>query len=127
MFLEDQNAPDLYQKVDGMSADELDALPQGAVQLDRDGKILQYNATEARLAKMTKASVVGKNFFTEVAPCTDVKEFCGRFLEGVRRKELHETFRYHFSFKVDPVDVSVTLFYSGRTDTVWVFIRRLEE
>ncbi len=127
MALEDPNVSDLYSKIEGMSAEELDALPQGAIQLDRDGKILQYNATESRLANMSKASVIGKNFFTEVAPCTDVKEFRGRFLEGVRRKEIHETFRYHFSFKVDPVDVSVTLFYSVRTDTVWVFIRRLEE
>jgi photoactive yellow protein len=127
MSLVDHNIPELYQKIDSMSSKELDALPLGTIQLDRDGEILQYNASEEKLAHTTKAKVIGKNFFTEVAPCTDVQAFRGRFLEGVRKKDLHETFRYHFSFKINPVDVSVTLYYSGRTDTVWVFVRKLEE
>ena len=127
MDLKDQYSADLYQRIDSMNPAELDALPQGAIQLDRDGKILQYNASEERLANTKKANVVGKNFFTDVAPCTDVQAFHGRFRDGVRRKELHATFRYHFPFKKNPADVAVTLFYSIRTETVWVFVRKLEE
>ena len=123
----DQNSPELYQKIDSMSPAELDTLPQGTIQLDRDGKILQYNASEERLANIQRANVIGKNFFTEVAPCTDVQAFHGRFREGIRKKVLHETFRYHFSFRKNPTDVSVTLFYSSRSETVWVFIRKLDD
>jgi photoactive yellow protein len=115
----------LYQKIDTMKPKELDELPQGAIQLDVSGKILKYNLYEQRLANVKPEKAVGRNFFTELAPCTDVKEFHGRFIEGVKKKELHETFRYHFSFATDPTDVSITLHYSATTNTVWVFVRKL--
>lgn len=128
MTASEMNATDdqhLYKKIDTMSPKELDALPQGAIQLDPSGKVLQYNLYEQRLANLTPEAVLGRNFFTDVAPCTDVKEFHGRFLDGVKQKNLHETFRYHFSFKKNPTDVSITLHYSASTNTVWVFVRKL--
>ncbi len=110
-------------QADEMPEEELDRLPFGAIQLDTTGKILKYNNYESRLAGEEKNTAVGKNFFTEVAPCTNVKEFYGRFKAGVEKKDLHEKFRYHFSFKKNPVDVTVTLFYSDVTKSVWVFVR----
>ncbi|HTU40579.1 MAG TPA: PAS domain-containing protein [Candidatus Aquilonibacter sp.] len=119
-------APELFQKIDSMNEQELDALPQGVIQLDAEGKVLKYNAYEARIAGLTKEKVVGLNFFKQVAPCTDVKEFYGRFREGVAARKLHSKFRYHFSFKRNPLDVTVTLFYSSRDNTVWVFVQPIE-
>jgi photoactive yellow protein len=49
-----------------------------------------------------------KQFFSEIAPCTNVKAFHACFLAGVAKKALHAKFRYHFSFKKSPRDVSVT-------------------
>ena len=109
--------------IDTLSPTELDALPFGAIQLDQAGKILQYNVYESELAGIDKPKAIGKNFFTEIAPCTDVKEFRGHFTEGVAAKKLHVKFRYHFSFKKNPRDVTVTLYYSPMTDSTWVFIR----
>jgi len=122
--VEDSNI--LFQKIDTMKESELDALPLGAIQLDAQGNILQYNVFESRLANVPKNMAIGKNFFREVAPCTDVKEFYGHFKKGVAAKKLHEKFRYHFSFKKNPRDVVITLFYSSMTQTVWVFVRPLE-
>jgi photoactive yellow protein len=119
-------APSIYQNIDSMSQKELDALPHGAIQLDAQGKILQYNAFEERLAGLTKEQVVGKNVFKQVAPCTDVQKFYGRFRDGVAAGKLHCKFRYHFAFEHNPVDVTVTLFYSDRDKTVWVFVQPLE-
>lgn len=117
----------LYQRVDHLTSQELDALPHGAIQLDPAGKVLKFNAYESRLANMKVEDVVGKNFFTQVAPCTNVKEFHGRFVEGVAKKELHAKFRYHFAFKQNPRNVLVTLFYSSVTDSVWVFVRPVSD
>ena len=108
---------------DGMREEELDNLPFGAIQLDTDGKILKYNSYESRLAGVKKENAIGKNFFTDVAPCTNVQGFYGRFKDGVEKKTLHEKFRYHFAFKNNPVDVTVTLFYSDITKSIWVFVR----
>lgn len=111
------------ESIDRMSEEELDGLPFGAIRLDREGKILSYNMTESKLTGRKKERVVGRNFFTDVAPCTNVQAFAGRFREGVEKRELHAIFPYRFDFEMAPRDVTVTLFYSKQTDTAWVFVR----
>ena len=115
----------LIQSIDSLTVAELDALPHGAIQLDASGIILQYNSFESELANVSQDAAIGKNFFKELAPCTDVQAFYGKFKEGVAAKELYARFQYHFSFKHQPRDVVVTMYYSGITHTVWVFIRPL--
>lgn len=113
----------LYRRIDSISARELDALPHGAIKLDKDGRVLRFNQYESRLSGLPADEVIGRNFFKEVAPCTDVQEFHGRFARGVRERRLHEKFRYHFAFKKQPRNVLVTLFYRDVDDSVWVFVQ----
>lgn len=83
-----------------LRADQLDALPYGLVVLDREGSVLQYNDTESRMARLPKDQVIGRNFFRDIAPCTRVKEFEGRFLHfasGASRATV-ETFDFVFRF-----------------------------
>lgn len=112
-----------FARIDHMRPEQLDALPFGAIQLDAEGRVKSYNLFEEKLANLSRDRVIGKHFFTEVAPCTDVKEFHGRFREGVARKQLHAKFRYHFSFKDRPRDVQITLYYSDITRSVWVLVQ----
>ncbi len=114
-----------FSTIDHMGPSELDDLPFGAIQLDADGRVKSYNLFEQKLANLSQDRVIGKHFFTQVAPCTDVKEFHGRFKEGVARKELHAKFRYHFAFKDKPRDVQITLYYSDITRSVWVLVQPL--
>jgi photoactive yellow protein len=119
----DANAVIERIQVKDLTEVELEQLPFGAIQLDTNGRILRYNGFESKLSGIHKNRALGKHFFTELAPCTNVKEFYGRFQEGVARKRMHEKFRYHFSFKKNPIDVTITLFYSDLTDSIWVFAR----
>lgn len=112
----------VLNRVEQMNSDELDELPFGMIQLDPTGKILKFNKTEAELARLNRRRQLGKNFFEEVAPCTKVKEFHGRFLEGVARKELYETFGFVFKFAHGPRNVAITLFYAQATQSVWVLV-----
>jgi photoactive yellow protein len=112
----------LLEAADGMTSGELDTLPYGMIQLDAHGRILKYNAVESRLASLPQEQAIGKQFFTEIAPCTKVQDFYGRFKEGVIRESLDTTFQFHFAFKQHPRDVTVRLFYSKRTRSVWVMI-----
>ena len=59
------------ESIDRMNEHELDTLPFGAIRLDRTGKILSYNATEARLTGRDPKRVIGRNFFTDVARRSD--------------------------------------------------------
>ena len=121
--LVDTDAADaLLASADEMTPAELDTLPYGMIQLDAAGRILKYNAVESRLASLPQEQAVGRQFFTEVAPCTKVQAFHGRFKEGVIRESLDATFQFHFAFKQQPRDVTVRLFYSRRTRSVWVMV-----
>ena len=111
------------QEVASLSEAKLDELPFGAIKLDRKSTILAFNTYEVKLTGRVASQVVGKNFFTEVAPCTNVQAFAGRYRTGVDQGELRVVFPYKFDFKMAPRDVTVTLFYSKNTQQGWVFVR----
>lgn len=115
-------ADELLRQVDELSSKDMDTLPFGMIQLDRTGRILKFNQTEANLARINRDRQIGKNFFDDVAPCTKVREFYGRFLQGLRERALYETFGFVFKFDHGWRNVAITLFYSGKTDSVWVLI-----
>jgi photoactive yellow protein len=115
------------EEIDRMNERELDQLPFGAIRLDKDGKVLSYNRTEANLTGRDPQRVIGRNFFTQVAPCTNVQTFAGRFREGVAKREMHAIFPYRFDFEMAPRNVTVTLFYSRQTESAWVFVRESTE
>lgn len=112
----------LLEQVEGLSAADLDALPCGLIKLDLTGKILTYNRAESELSGLRPGHVEGKNFFTEVAPCTKVKEFHGRFLDGVARGELNETFDFLFRFAHGDRHVAITLNYSPAIGAVFIVV-----
>ncbi len=114
------------EAVTSMTTVELDRLPFGAIKLDAQGNVLRYNAAESALTGRDPKKVAGKNFFTDVAPCTNVQRFAGRYRRGVEEGSLHEKFRYRFDFEMEPVDVLVTLFFDARSQSGWVFVRKLE-
>jgi photoactive yellow protein len=116
----------ILAKANSVSETELDSLPYGVIQLDPLGTVLRYNAFEAGLSGLKKQNVVGKNFFKQIALCTDLPQFHGRFRDGVAAGELHCTFRFHFAFKERPCDVTVTLFYNDRDKTVWMLVQPFE-
>jgi|JI9StandDraft_2_1071091.scaffolds.fasta_scaffold296315_2 photoactive yellow protein len=107
-------------------ADAVDGLPFGAIQLSADGVILGYNRYESALSGRSQKSALGKNFFTQVAPCTNVKEFAGRFHAGVKAGRLHTVFRFLFNFR-KPAWVTITLYLHKGTATAWVLVRREDE
>lgn len=113
---------DLFNRVDELGTRDLDGLPFGLIQLDRNGRILKFNQTEAQLARINRDRQIGLNFFDRVAPCTKVREFYGRFEEGLKNRSLYETFGFVFKFDHGWRNVAITLFYSEKTDSVWVLI-----
>ena len=115
----------VIEKADVLTETELDTLPVGMIQLDTSGKVLKFNQTESALARVDKADAIGRSFFDEVAPCTKVQEFYGRFVEGVEKKSLHTVFDYVFKFRDGrQKNVVISMFYSPSTDTVWVCVER---
>lgn len=102
------------EDIRGLSQEQLDALPMGVIELDGEAIVRRYNIAEARAAGLDPRKVVGRHFFSEVAPCTSVQEFRGRCEEMMRsrlpeRDELDFLFRFrtgdrlaHLVFSWDP-------------------------
>lgn len=108
-----------------MSKAQLDSVAFGAIQLDKDGNILQYNAAEGDITGRDPGQVIGKNFFRDVAPCTNRPEFKGRFTEGVKSGDLNVMFEYTFDYEMKPTKVKVHMKKALTGDTYWVFVKRL--
>ena len=118
-------AGSVLEQADVLTPGELDSLPVGMIQLDREGKVLKFNQTESDLARVAASDAVGKSFFDEVAPCTKVQAFYGKFLEGVENRKLQTVFDYVFRFRDGrEKNVVISMFYSVTTETVWVCVER---
>jgi photoactive yellow protein len=72
---------------------------------------------------MDPDDVMGRNFFTQVAPCTNNRLFRGRFKKGVRRGELDETFTYTYTYKMRPTLVDVHL-YRDEAGNNWITVQK---
>ncbi|MGX5915236.1 photoactive yellow protein [Aliidiomarina sp. Khilg15.8] len=116
---------DIENTLANMDDKKLDGLAFGAIQLDAQGRILQYNAAEGDITGRDPKAVIGKNFFRDVAPCTDSKEFRGRFEEGIKSGNLNTIFEYVFDYQMKPTKVKVHMKKALSGDSYWVFVKRL--
>jgi len=92
-----------------VSYETLELLPYGVIVVDGDGRVLFYNSREERISGQSRASVMGRNFFTEVAPCTAVQAFQGRFCRMMEQGILSEEFHFVFPFAKGPRTVQISL------------------
>jgi len=116
---------DIENALNGMNAGEIDRLAFGAIQLDGAGNILQYNAAEGAITGRDPKAVIGKNFFREVAPCTDTPTFKGTFDKGVKEGNLNHMFEYTFDYNMKATKVKVHMKKALVGDSYWVFVKRL--
>ena len=108
-----------------MKEGDLDQLAFGAIQLDATGKILEYNSAEGDITGRDPKSVIGKNFFKDVAPCTDSREFRGRFEDGVKEGNLNTMFEYVFDYQMKPTKVKVHMKKALVGNSYWIFVKRV--
>lgn len=108
-----------------MSDDELDNLPFGAIQLDLEGRVLAYNAVEEQISGRRADQVVGRDFFREIAPCTNTPDFYGKFEQGVRTGSLNQIFEYTFDYRMTPTKTKVHMKLSSKDGSCWIFVKRI--
>jgi photoactive yellow protein len=99
-------APGQFDWLEDATAAELDEMVFGVVGLAADGTVECYNAAEGRLSGLTPARVIGRNFFTEVAPCTNNFMVAHRFETAA---ELDEAVNYVFAFHLARTKVLLCL------------------
>ncbi|GEP12081.1 histidine kinase dimerization/phosphoacceptor domain -containing protein [Methylobacterium gnaphalii] len=113
--------------LDGLSSEDLDRLDQGVIALDAGGRILFYSEGAASRFGLSAEAVVGRHYFREVAPSTNVPGFYGRFLSGVRRGRLDDAFEFVFGLTPQPLRARIQMRDSASPGRYWVIITPLEQ
>lgn len=119
------DSADIANVIAKMSATEVDKMAFGAIKVDAEGKILSYNKAEGDITGRDPDAVIGKNFFTEVAPCTKQPQFYGKFKEGVKNDNLNTLFEYVFDYNMTPTKVKVHMLKSALKDGYYIFVKRI--
>ena len=112
----------IHARLPALTRAQLDALPFGVIGVADDGRVLEYNSFEERLSGRRRTDVLGRCFFTEVAPCTNNRLLRGRFREGVASGHLDLSTDYTFTYRVAPRLVRLHLFRDGDTGTNWLLV-----
>ncbi|MGE0709568.1 MAG: sensor histidine kinase [Planctomycetota bacterium] len=89
----------------------VDYLPVGVVLLDRWGRVVLFNRYEERLARRRREDVLGRSFFEEVAPCTNVQGLGGAFREHIAGNTLQVAtdFEFRLAYLPRPREVRIDL------------------
>lgn len=107
---------------------ELESYPDGVIILDRTGQIVRYNKAEATLARRDATTTIGLNFFNDVAPCTAVQDFKGRFDAFAAQTGAGvERFDFTFRFAWGRQDVGITMMRRAGEDEIALLVSRRSE
>jgi|GEM_PF-961972 len=118
----DYEATKLAHLIDEFTDEQIDRLPVGVIKLDREGFIEKYNAVEGAFSGLLSIEAVGKNYFTEIAPCVELTSFQEKFKAHVDDGTLDEFFDFIFNFPRRPMNVRIHLKSSRTHDGAWAFI-----
>jgi len=116
--------PGFISSIATLSRDAANHAPFGIVKVDDAGVIQLYNKWESDMAGVAPAAAEGKNFFTQVAPCTNNRLVFGRFKEGVGKSDLDAEFNYTFTYKMKPTNVTIRLLRHAPSRTNWVLVTK---
>ncbi len=117
------------ERASRLTGGDLDALPFGVIVVDRKGTILEYNAYESDMARISRERVIGRNFFHDVAPCTALQDFEGRFETFLESHDNSvEPFLFAFPFTRGVQNVSVVFVRTSDTsDRATICVLRVGE
>lgn len=104
-----------------MSADMRDSLPFGVVGFGADTIVQVYNATEARMAGLDPATVLGVPFFDAVGQCMNNFMVAQRFDD---EPEIDAIIPYVLTLRMRPTRVRLRLLAAPGTPRRYILIER---
>jgi photoactive yellow protein len=113
----------LLARVEKLSHEALDALPFGVVRLDAAGRVLFFSRTEARQSGFGDRNAIGRNFFSELAPCMSSPAFLQRLEQARAAGTLDISFEQVGDFDDAQRELRVRVI-SASAGGLWLFIQR---
>lgn len=100
----------------------IDTLPYGAILLDRSGDIQRFNKVEATLSGLAEEKVLGRNFFSDIAPCSRNQPVYEHFKSFVSGQPVDAVIRYAIELPSRAYEVKVHIKTQGKM--CWLFLKR---
>jgi len=112
----------LLESLAAADAAAIDALPFGVIGMTPDGTVTVYNAAECRLSGLTPANVIGRHFFSAVAPCTNNFMVAHRFeVEAT----IDDIIDYVFTLRMQPAKVRLRLLKAAGRSHMFLAVERV--
>ena len=113
--------PGLFDWLNTATTAEIDSLSFGVVGMTLDGTVDVYNVAEGKLAGLTPARVIGKNFFTAVAPCTNNFMVAERY---ATETDMDAVIDYVFTLRMAPKKVHLRLMRRSTSQQMYLVVER---
>ncbi len=104
-----------------MDAESFDSLAFGVVGLNEDGIVHRYNATESALAGLRRETVLGSEYFDEVAQCMNNFMVAQRFEDEA---EIDDVIPYVLTLRMRPTPVRLRLLKGADFALRYILIQR---
>ena len=102
--------------------DRLDTLDFGVVGMNGDDTVVAYNDVESRISGLSRRNVVGRNFFNDVAPCTNNFMVAQRYADETT---LDEIVPYVFTLRMRPRRVRLRLLKGAGCARAYLLVETL--
>ena len=112
----------IAEEIPHLPQEKLHSLPLGIIQLDDEGNIVFYSKGESKLSGYAAEEVLGRHFFTDVAPCTNNRLIYRPFQEGILKGVLNMEVSYTFTYVMRPTNVRLHLFRHQDSKTNWLLV-----
>jgi photoactive yellow protein len=112
--------PGILEDLELLTPAAMDAENFGIIVMSGSGKVEAYNAFEASMAGLSPSRVVGLNFFSDVAPCTNNYMVAGRY---EAEADLDEIIPYVFTLRMKPKRVHLRLLKSPKARFSYLLVR----
>jgi len=122
-LLPDFETKNLAEALEALSAEEIDQLPFGIIGIDPDGVVRVFSKAEAKLSGYGARPALGKDFFTDIAPCMANSHFKGRIDKARAAGALSISFTFVGDFEDSDRELSIRV-QSAKDGGTWIAIKR---
>jgi photoactive yellow protein len=110
-----------FETLEPMSQQDMDQLDFGVIRMDRNARIKAYNKFESDLSGKQVEEVLGKDFFQQVAPCTNNFMVAEKYNTEAA---LDEELDYIFTYLMQPTKVKLRMLCSPGQDHQYLLVQK---
>lgn len=118
----DFDSKDLLASLESASSEDMDQARMGIIRLTSEGFVTAYNSFESELSGLSPANVIGRHFFTDVAPCTNNFMVAQKFED---LPELDQKIDYVFTYRMLPTGVHLRMLRSSAAVHRYLIVKRI--